>query len=267
MKFFPEANLTQFFGIYRAEVVDNNDPAKLCRLKVKVYSLFQNIPINDLPWAFPCFPFGGKGNIGSIFIPPRESTVWVAFEEGNPNIPVWIGTYYGTPNNAPETPNIFQGKTGDVSQNDTEPLINEPGAWKAQYPTNFGIRTPNGIVIEYDDTPENRRIHLFHPSGSHLEFRQNGDVVLHVKGNYHVVVDGNVEELYKKKHHQVIVQDETLTTMGGQIVTVLQNRNTLINMNDNKQTGMNSTETTGLIHQVIAGSAHSTKAPIITHTP
>lgn len=226
---------TPSFGfIYRAEVVDNNDPAKLGRLKVRVMSLNRDISIVDLAWAEPSYPMGGSPNNGAIFIPTIGSTVWVAFEEGNPNRPVWVGSFFGMPAGVSELPFVFQGKNTDPATQDTEPLINEPASWKAKYPTNYGIRTPNGIVIEWDDTPNNRRIHLFHPSGSHEEFRENGDVVLHVKGNHHIVVDGNVEELYKGNHHQVVLKN--------QLKEIHQNRTEQIFMNKDLTVGLNHSE-------------------------
>ena len=278
----------RYFGLYRAKVVDNDDSKsddgkKLCRLKVRVFNLYSELKDSDLPWAWPCFMDGGGNDQGNVHIPEIGNTVWIQFEEGNPDRPVWVGTYYGSPGGEVETPKFVQGDDAEPASQDAEPLIDEPSSWKPEYPHNRGIRTPGGIVIEWDDTPSSRRIHLYHPSGSHYEFRENGDVVLHVKGNYHVVVDGDVEELYKQNHHQVVqqdqeqeilqnrtqvvVQDETLTTVGQQQVTVLQNRTTMVGMNDQKQVGMNNTEVTALVHSEQAGSAHVTKAPIITHTP
>lgn len=204
----------RFNGLYRAEVVNNNDPQRLCRLQVRVFSLYQEMEKADLPWAAPCFAMGGSANSGAVFLPPVASTVWVAFEEGNPNIPVWLGAYYGKPGGQPETPAVFRGVPSDPAASDSEPLIDESVSWQAQYPTNFGVRTPGGIVIEYDDTPGSRRIHLFHPSGSHLEFRENGDVVLHVKGNFHLVVDGNVEELVKLNRNEVVQQNHAVQVGG-----------------------------------------------------
>ena len=43
-------------GLLRGIVVDNNDPLKLGRIKVRVIAAYGEQPVNNLPWAWPCFP-------------------------------------------------------------------------------------------------------------------------------------------------------------------------------------------------------------------
>lgn len=68
---------------------------------------FNGVPDTALPWAEPCFPWGGQkrvigdkapnGNVheGFYMIPEVGSTVWVAFENGWVQRPVWLGGWYG----------------------------------------------------------------------------------------------------------------------------------------------------------------------------
>ena len=49
-----------------------------------------------------------------------------------------------------------------------------PSANASEYPHNHCIKTPNGILCELDDTPNARRIHLYHPSGAYLEINDSG---------------------------------------------------------------------------------------------
>jgi hypothetical protein len=80
-----------FFGKFRGIVVENNDPLMQGRLRTLVPA------ISDLPliWALPCVPYAGK-NVGFFAIPPVGANVWVEFEGGNPDYPIWAGCFWGS---------------------------------------------------------------------------------------------------------------------------------------------------------------------------
>jgi hypothetical protein len=87
----------RFFGKYRGVVVENQDPEKRGRLRVKAPAVLQNVDAN---WALPCVPVAlPKG--GTYLIPPKGAQVWVEFEGGNPEIPIWSGCFW-SPEDAPE---------------------------------------------------------------------------------------------------------------------------------------------------------------------
>ena len=46
-------------------------------------------------WAMPCFPIAGKQQ-GTYFIPQIGAGVWVEFENGDPNYPIWTGCFWGS---------------------------------------------------------------------------------------------------------------------------------------------------------------------------
>jgi hypothetical protein len=76
----------QFLGI----VVDIEDPKKEGRARVRVASLYDEIPVEDIPWAFPKnrgTSFGQAGKGGSVSIPKLNSVVAVVFDNGNPYSP------------------------------------------------------------------------------------------------------------------------------------------------------------------------------------
>lgn len=76
----------QFLGI----VVDIDDPKKEGRARVRVASLYDEIPVEDIPWAFPKnrgTSFGQAGKGGSVSIPKLNSVVAVVFDNGNPYSP------------------------------------------------------------------------------------------------------------------------------------------------------------------------------------
>lgn len=62
-------------------------------------------------------------------------------------------------------------------------------AYNAQYPYNKVQQTESGHVIELDDTPGAERVHVFHRSGSFIEFHPNGSVVYkNMKDGYGVTM-------------------------------------------------------------------------------
>ena len=82
----------KYYGKYRGTVVNNIDPMQMARLQIIVPDVSNVIPTT---WAMPCFPIAGK-QMGAYFIPQIGSGVWVEFEQGDPDYPVWVGCYYGS---------------------------------------------------------------------------------------------------------------------------------------------------------------------------
>ena len=82
----------KYFGKYRGMVTLNIDPLQMGRLQVMVPDVAALIPKT---WAMPCFPVAGK-QMGAYWIPPVGSGVWVEFEHGDPNYPIWVGCFYGS---------------------------------------------------------------------------------------------------------------------------------------------------------------------------
>jgi len=72
----------KFYGKYRGIITDNDDPQNRGRLRVQVPKVLGK---HDSAWALPCLP------PGSYIIPKNGTGVWVEFEEGNPDKPIWIG--------------------------------------------------------------------------------------------------------------------------------------------------------------------------------
>ena len=97
-----EEATNSFFGKYRGIVVDNNDPENLGRLKINVPSLFGNDLVTG--WAMPCVPYGGTANCGFVAIPDIDAGVWIEFEEGELEFPIWVGTYWSKPGGTTEIP-------------------------------------------------------------------------------------------------------------------------------------------------------------------
>ena len=52
-----------------------------------------DVAIVPSSWAMPCFPVSGVQN-GVYTVPPIGAGVWVEFEQGDPDYPIWVGGYY-----------------------------------------------------------------------------------------------------------------------------------------------------------------------------
>ena len=104
----------KYYGKYRGIVVDNNDPEKLGRLKVKVPSVLGNDVVTG--WAMPCLPFGGAKDQGFFFIPAVDAGVWVEFEAGDLEYPIWVGTFWSKPGGTTELPKPADAQSPPTSK-------------------------------------------------------------------------------------------------------------------------------------------------------
>ena len=83
---------TPYFGKFRGVVTDNQDPLQIGRVRARVPDV---TGVLDSGWAMPCFPFGGN-RMGFFALPSVGAGVWIEFEHGDPDYPIWTGCWYGT---------------------------------------------------------------------------------------------------------------------------------------------------------------------------
>ena len=81
-----------FWGKYRGTVVNNVDPMQIGRLQVLVPDV-SGVMLSS--WAMPCTPVAGMQS-GMFALPIIGSGVWVEFERGDPDYPVWVGCFWGS---------------------------------------------------------------------------------------------------------------------------------------------------------------------------
>ena len=82
----------KYFGKYRGMVLNNIDPMQMARLQVQVPDVL-GLALSS--WALPCVPLTSQQS-GSFFLPQIGSGVWVEFEQGNPDYPIWVGGFWGS---------------------------------------------------------------------------------------------------------------------------------------------------------------------------
>jgi uncharacterized protein involved in type VI secretion and phage assembly len=97
----------RYYGIYRGTVVNNVDPLQTGRIMAIVPDVSGVVPTT---WAMPCVPLAGK-QMGTFMVPQIGSGIFVQFEAGDPDRPVWIGGWWGS---AAEVPALaLAGVPGD----------------------------------------------------------------------------------------------------------------------------------------------------------
>jgi type VI secretion system secreted protein VgrG len=167
-----------FLGVVVARVVDNNDPDHLGRLKVQY--IWADKPTD---WIRMITPHAGSDR-GFLFLPEVGDEVLVAFEDGDPNLPVVIGSLWNSANNCHGVRQPFSSQSG-VTNNDVKRIVSK-----------------SGIRITFSDTPGSEGLTFVTPFGCSIKMLEsdpqtgrsmiaiettNGDIFLGApKGRVHI---------------------------------------------------------------------------------
>jgi len=144
--------MERFFGKYRGKVENNLDPMMLGRVQVSAPAVLGE---GTLSWAMPCVPYAGNG-VGFFAIPPKGANIWVEFEGGDIDYPIWSGCFWGD-GEMPLSPAIAEVKMlkteGITLEMNDQPqaggftlLVDEPGV---SSPLKM-VFDSSGILIEND---------------------------------------------------------------------------------------------------------------------
>jgi uncharacterized protein involved in type VI secretion and phage assembly len=100
-------------------------------------------------WAMPCVPVAGI-NTGMLSIPLIGAGVWIEFEQGDPDYPVWVGGFWGTAAEMPTlsrtVPPAIPGITLQTTLNNGIVISDVPG------PTGgIQLTTATGAMISVTD--------------------------------------------------------------------------------------------------------------------
>jgi uncharacterized protein involved in type VI secretion and phage assembly len=135
----------KFYGKYRGKVTNIKDPLMIGRIQAKVPDVMGD---QDSGWAMPCAPFGGSG-MGFFALPAVDAGVWIEFEHGDPDYPIWSGCWFGSVKEIPKV------------------LIAPP--YKK-----LMIKTEGGNSILLDDTPGKGGITLQTSGGQKIKLSSTG---------------------------------------------------------------------------------------------
>ncbi len=136
-----------FIGKYRGTVINNVDPLQIGRIQVIVPDV-SNVMLSG--WAMPCVPVAGI-QMGMYTVPVIGSGVWVEFERGDPDNPIWVGGFWGTAAEVPAlariVPPVVPGITLQTTLQNGLTVNDVPG------PTGgIMLKSATGATIIVNDT-------------------------------------------------------------------------------------------------------------------
>lgn len=143
--------LTRYYGKYRGTVVNNVDPEQRGRIQALVPDVLGLTPSS---WAMPCAPVAGKQE-GLFAVPQVGAGVWIEFEQGDPDYPIWAGGFWGLAAEVPALalapPAVPPGQNVVVQTTGQSTLILSDAV---PSPTTGGIilKSPTGAMIVVNDT-------------------------------------------------------------------------------------------------------------------
>ena len=186
---FIEEQQGRRYGKYRGLVADVDDPRRIGRLRALVPGV---LPGGELtPWALPCTPYNGPDS-GFFAVPPVDAAIWIEFEAGDVNHPIWTGGWW------PE---------GDTP-------VPEEGRQGAQ--SSKTMKTESGLNIALDD--DNETIVVSDGNGRNKVTITSRDGKIEIKAATKVVVEAPQIELVDGARHPLVFGDDLLTYIN-QLVT------------------------------------------------
>jgi len=82
----------KYYGKYRGTVLNNVDPMQMGRIQAIVPDVSSLLPTS---WCMPCVPAAGL-QAGMLVVPSIDAGVWIEFEQGDPDYPIWTGCFWGS---------------------------------------------------------------------------------------------------------------------------------------------------------------------------
>jgi Type VI secretion system/phage-baseplate injector OB domain len=152
----------RFYGKYRGFVVNNTDPKRLGRLTLRIPSVLGSEVISG--WAMPCLPYGGQKNQGFLCIPDVGAGVWVEFEEGDLEFPIWVGTFWSEPGGESEIPTLNEAD-GKERKNEAD---DEKRKNELKPPTRKILKTNKGHTIQFEGADREEMVTIVEATHKHV---------------------------------------------------------------------------------------------------
>ena len=163
--------------IYVGKVVDNNDPKKLSRCKIRVYGIFgEEIPDEDLPWSIAENSFVGS-NINSVIIPTINTLVRVYFDNGDIYTPIYTTKVFDKKNISDEADEDYPDTMLFFETDDGEYFKINRKTHTTTYRTASGVLMSidkDGNLEVYTESSKTGNITFNGPGGTKLEMTKTG---------------------------------------------------------------------------------------------
>ncbi len=160
--------------MYVGKVVDNKDPDKIGRCKIRVFGVFgDEIPDRDLPWAIPDFAFIGSKK-GSFIVPPEDTIVRIYFDQGDIYLPVYTRKVVDENNLPADKDEDYPDNMIFFETDEGDKLMINRKTGKLTFVHNSG----NELTIEKNGNSENT-----HKSGSVVSMDATGNITIDSKLN------------------------------------------------------------------------------------
>lgn len=106
-----------FFGKFRGVVTDNRDPDGIGRIRARVPDATGE---RETGWALPALPYAGD-SVGLFVLPPVGANVWIEFEGGDTELPIWTGCFWapGEPPASEARQKVLKTDVGTITLDDT----------------------------------------------------------------------------------------------------------------------------------------------------
>jgi hypothetical protein len=303
--------MKDLLGVFRGVVENNIDPEKMGRCKIRVFGVHtphktkinkgkDGVLIEDLPWATPANSImgGSISGFGTWAVPVQGSHVFLFFENGHPNQPVYFASVPGKPTqesdpsmgfNDPDgvyptkhrldepdvhrlvrgvsEGTIVEGKNNnldeDVETADGDSWSEPPSFYETIYPNNVVLATHGGNIIELDSTPGSRRIHIFHSSNSYVEINNDGTMIIKNNKDKYEIVMGNNNIHIKQNKNETIDGNKTFLVSGNETSKVNGSVTRTIGVdNTDNITGNLAINVTGDCDIVVTGQCNITAATV-----
>lgn len=215
---------TEFSGLYAAVVISNEDPEQRGRLRVFIPGIHpKDSPENNYPWAEICAQGVGPGR-GALKIPKVDETVWIMFNQGDPERPVWMGSWWGAPGGQTELPEEIKRPKSDE---------------------HYVIKTDGGNLIDMSDEEGKVGITIKIADGKKVSLDNSNNKIDITDGDSSIVIDTD--------------NDKIIVRGGSEVDLEISGKSVKINGATNIPDGPSSKGCfSGLTHCLFTGGPHLT---------
>lgn len=186
---FIEDQQARHYGKHAGTVADADDPEGMGRLRARVPAVLGEAMTG---WALPCAPYAGPDQ-GLFAVPPPGAGVWIEFEAGDVDRPIWSGGWW---------------PRGDAPA----PEEGRAGAQAAKV-----LKTGSGLNLALDDDGETAVISDGNGSNKVTIRSRQGRIEIEAVGK--VVVDAAQIELIDGAAHPLVFGDTLLSYLSQLVAT------------------------------------------------